>query len=155
MGVALVLRVVAACSGPLPKATNATQPFFRDCWYFNASLNNLSGPIPEDFSRSLIFNASAGFNWAASFLGRAEALKVARQFAFDVSNNSLSGDLPSFLAPAKLPKYLNASSVQLKVSTPPLTGTSCPGKLLQHLRGYHAAAVGNRSGFLAVICHNI
>ena len=124
---------MSACSGPLPKATNATAPFFRDCWYFNASFNNLSGPIPEDFSRSLIFNASAGFNWAAGFLGRAEALAVARQFTFDVSNNSLSGDLPSFLAPSKLPKYLNASSVQLKVIHPLLTASTMPGKLLQHL----------------------
>lgn len=110
---------LSACSGPLPKATNATAPFFRDLWYFNASFNNLSGPIPEDFSRALIFNASAGFSWAAGFLGRAEALAVARQFAFDVSNNSLSGDLPGFLASSRLPKYLNASSLQLKVGPLP------------------------------------
>ena len=138
LGGTLMLRVMSVRSGPLPNATNATAPFFRDCWYFNASLNNLSGPIPEDFSRSLIFNASAGFNWAASFLGRAEALAVARQFTFDVSNNSLSGDLPSFLAPAKLPKYLNASSVQLKVST---THWMHYARLLRHLTRYLTASV--------------
>ena len=46
------------------------------------------------------------------------ALEAAQAFTFDVSNNSLSGDLPSFLAPARLPRYLNASSIALAVSQP-------------------------------------
>ena len=99
-----------ACSGPLPRATNATEPFFNDLIYFNASSNNFTGPIPEDFGHSEIFNASSVYYTigVAAFL---------RSAAFDVSNNQLSGDLPTFLTPSRVPQQLlNTSGVTLLVS---------------------------------------
>ena len=100
-----------ACSGPLPRATNATEPFFNDLIYFNASSNNLTGPIPEDFGHSEIFNASSVYYT----IGVAAYLRSA---AFDVSNNQLSGDLPTFLTPSRVPQpLLNTSAVTLLVST--------------------------------------
>lgn len=101
-----------ACSGPLPRATNATAPFFNDLIYFNASSNNLTGPIPEDFGHTELFNTSSVYYQIG-------AAAFTRSAAFDVSNNQLSGDLPTFLTPSRVPRpLLKTSGVTLLVSTP-------------------------------------
>ena len=102
--------VMFECSGPLPRATNATEPFFKDLIYFNASSNNLTGPIPEDFGHAELFSASSLYYklGVVAYLIRA---------AFDVSNNQLSGDLPTFLTPSRVPQpLLSTSGITLLVS---------------------------------------
>ena len=94
---------VRECSGPLPRADNATAPFFPALEYFNVSSNALTGPIPEEFARTSMFNASSRIYDIDGFFS---LLFLLSDLGFDVSGNQLSGPLPAFLGASRVPPLL-------------------------------------------------
>ena len=116
------MRLVHLCSGPLPKADNATAPFFPALEYFNVSGNRLTGPIPEEFGRTSMFNASSRIYNINSFFS---LLFLLSDLGFDVSSNQLSGPLPSFLSADRVPTLLQPE-IYLGVCQGPPVRTTCP-----------------------------
>lgn len=90
-----------ACSGPLPSegagAAAGNGSFFPALRNFNMSHNRFSGTLPIAFGFFSVFNA-----------GRGQALlntsSNSSALAFDVSSNSLTGALPSFLQLSRVPE---------------------------------------------------
>ena len=112
---------VPLCSGPLPKADNATAPFFPALEYFNVSGNQLTGPIPEEFSRTSMFNTSSRIYDINSFFS---LLFLLSDLGFDVSGNQLSGPLPGFLSADRVPALLQPE-IYLGVSQGPAPSAVC------------------------------
>lgn len=75
-------------NGDLPRLDGAT---FTSMLFFNMSNNALAGSIPNEYSQMRMFKQSG--------IGYVDSNNVMRPitFTFDVSNNQLRGDIPSFL----------------------------------------------------------
>ena len=106
----------ALCSGTLP-AGAAMFPALRA---LNASLNNLSGPIPPQWGNTGLFKLPA------LLLSNGQAMA----HVFNVSNNALTGSVPTFLNKVNLLNYQSAG-VALAVRPP----TCCMAGSHRHNNG--------------------
>lgn len=111
-------------SGPLPKNVG----MFQKAWFINLSNNQFTGSIPEE--------------WASIGLINGRALKGVNSFpVLDLSNNSLSGELPDFILNVEeLPFTISAArSINLEGNNFP-----CPENAsVIHLVGLEECIISN------------